>query len=117
MGAVVPVSNYKSEMFKPTSGVKTTLLTVPSQAWYDIVSIRVTASAGAAATCALIVDPNTGTEYTLNDAGALSTGIPYDEECLPLHLEAGAILKATPSGANQHVFVTYIRGGQTGARS
>ncbi len=103
-------------MFKPSSGVKTTLITVPTKTWYDIIAIRVCASAGAAATCALIVDPNTATEYTLNDAGALSTGIPYDETALPLHLEAGAILKATPSGSNQHVFVTYIRGSQTGAK-
>jgi hypothetical protein len=52
-------------------------------------------------------------EYTLNDALAISAGLPGVEEGFPLYLETGDILKATPSTTNQHVAVTYIRESQS----
>jgi hypothetical protein len=100
-------ANYRTEFFKLTNGSQTTLITVPTGYRYAVRCIRVCASTGTLGTCALSVTRAT-VEYVFNDALPVSTGLPGEEEGMPLYLETGDILKATGAN-NQHIFVTYIQ--------
>ena len=54
-------------------------------------------------------DASEAIQYVLNGTGAIAAGIPYDEECMPLHIESADILRVT-AATNNHVIVTINRG-------
>lgn len=110
MSTVFPVSAYDSEAVKLTNTSKTDILTVPAGFWYELIAIRICASGGATETATIHwFDASLATEYVLNDAIAIAPGLPGDEECFPLHMEAGDILRVTGHN-NEHVFVSFLKG-------
>lgn len=108
--AVTKLTNYETVPFILTGG-KDSVVTVPTGFWYDLTRIRVSIGTGSAGTAKLIwYQARSTTEFILNDAGQVAVGVPLDEECDPLHMEVGDILKITASVANMHAFVSFIKG-------
>lgn len=115
--AVFPVSNYRTKPFVLT-GAKDSVLTCVSPFWYDVTRIRVSIGTGSAGTAKLIYfNLADNVEYILNDAGNVAVGYPLDEECDPLHMEVGDIIKITASVANMHAFVSYVLGSNAPAQA
>lgn len=117
MASVFPAGNYYTIPFALSGSSLTSIGTVPAGFWWDVTAIRVSVGTGAAGTAALKwTQASSSTTFVLNDAGAFVSGIPYDEECMPLHLEPGDIIKVAAASGN-HVFVTYIQGARDASKS
>lgn len=100
---------------KPASATKTDILTCPAAGgiWYVIIGINICASDGSAGTATvLLYDASAAVEYTLSKAAVVPAAgsLSLTDALPPLTLEAGDILRVTPSAANQHVTVAYLEG-------
>ncbi len=115
MPNVFPVANYETEPTALANANKTDVCTVPAGFWYDVINVRIVPSTGTAAGTATLhwYDDSAATEYVLIYQEPVEPATPFKEDFEPLHLEAADILRVT-GAANQHVFVTYLRGSRAG---
>lgn len=111
MAAVFPIANYESGGTILANTNKTAIITVPSNFWYDLTHLIVNLGTGVAGTNAVVSwsDASAAAEYTINDAGAVAAGVPFELEGMPLHMEAGDILYVK-AAANYHVVWSVSKG-------
>jgi len=111
MASVFPLANYYTKGVSLTSTSKTTLYTCGDQGEkaFDVTGLLAVASDGTADTVTFHVTLS-GTEYVLIYQGTVEANFPLQIEGLPVHMEAGDILKATCGAASSshptHIFVT-----------
>lgn len=102
-------AHYVSAGYVLPDGSAHVVYTVPANFWAELVLLRIAKATGNAGTALVTwTDSSLSTTYTLNEAGAIAAGIPYEEEG-PLHMEAGDTLTVT-AATNNHVTLTVSQG-------
>ena len=109
MASVEKAAHYDTVVYALTDATKTTVHTVQSGFWEELLTVRIMASAGAAGNAIIHwYDFSAATEYVV----VYTTAVPFVTTFEPFHLDEGDLIKVTGAAA-QNVFVTVLRGKRT----
>ncbi len=111
MASVFPLANYHTKNLALSANSLTTLYTCGDQGEiaFDVTGLSVSATTANADTCSVYHTVG-GTDFCLVFKGPVEADFPLQIEGLPIHMQAGDIIKVNPTAAASNALHAHISG-------